>query len=92
MLQAASYQAILHGQAGGYRSHILAGGRATVWHGTARRGAFPAHFKWQQEPNQVYYVTADPWPLAVLLHTISAPNIRQEPGWASPPTLVWSPD
>ena len=37
-------------------------------------------------------MTADPWPLAVLLHTISAPNKRQEPGWANPPALVWSPD
>ena len=37
-------------------------------------------------------MTADPWPLAVLLHTISAPNKRQEPGWANLPTLVWSPD
>ena len=37
-------------------------------------------------------MTADPWPLAVLLHTVSAPNKRQEPGWANPPALVWSPD
>ena len=37
-------------------------------------------------------MTADPWLLAVLSHTISAPNKRQEPGWANPPTLVWSPD
>ena len=35
---------------------------------------------------------ADPWPLAVLLHTVSARNKRQEPGWVNPPTLVWSPD
>ena len=35
---------------------------------------------------------ADPWPLAVLLHTVSAPNKRREPGWVNPPTLVWSPD
>ena len=41
VLQAAGYQAILHGHAGGYRSHILAGGRWTVWHGTARQAAFP---------------------------------------------------
>ena len=33
-----------------------------------------------------------PWPLAVLLHTVSATNKRQEPGWVNPPTLVWSPD
>ena len=92
MLQAAGYQAILHGHAGGYRSHILAGGRWTVWHGTARQGAFPPHVDWQQEPTQAYYVTADAWPLAVLLHTISEPKKRQEPGWANPPTLVWSPD
>ena len=29
-----------------------------------------------------------PWLLAVLLHTISAPNNRQEPRWAAPPR--WS--
>ena len=92
VLQAAGYQAFLHGHAGGYRSHILAGGRWTVWHGTARQGAFPPHVDWQQEPTQPSYMTADPWPLAVLLHTISAPTKRQEPGWANPPTLVWSPD
>ena len=37
-------------------------------------------------------MSADPWPLAVLLHTVSAPNKRQEPGWVNPPALVWSPD
>ena len=37
-------------------------------------------------------MTADPWPLAVLLHNVSAPKKRQEPGWAIPPALVWSPD
>ena len=37
-------------------------------------------------------MTADTWPLAFLLHTISAAGKRQEPGWANPPTLVWSPD
>ena len=78
----------------GYRSHILAGGSLTVWHGTARQGAFPPqpHVDWPQGPTQAYYMTADPWPLAVLLHTVSAPNKRQEPGWAHPPALVWSPD
>ena len=40
MLQAAGCQAIQHGHARGYRSHILAGGRWNVWHGTARQGAF----------------------------------------------------
>ena len=52
VLQAAGYQAILHGHAGGYRSHILARGRWTVWHGTARQGAFPPqpHVGWQQGP------------------------------------------
>ena len=92
MLQAAGYQAILHGHAGGYRSHILTGGHWTVWHRTARQGAFPPHVNWQQEPPQAYYMTADPWPLAVLLQTISGPNKWQEPGMANPPTLVWSPD
>ena len=94
MLQTAGYQAILHGHAGGYRSHVPAGGRWTVWHSTARQGAFPPlpHVDWQQGPTQAYYMSADPWPLAVLLHTVSAPNKRQEPGWVNPPPLVWSPD
>ena len=94
VLQTASYQAILHGHAGGYRSHVLARGRWTVWHSTARQGAFPplTHVDWQQGPTQAYYMSADPWPLAVLLHTVSAPNKRQEPGWVNPPALVWSPD
>ena len=37
-------------------------------------------------------MTADPWPLAVLLHIVSAPVRRWEPAWANPPALVWSPD
>ena len=37
-------------------------------------------------------MSADPWPLAVLLHTVGAPNKRQELGWVNPPALVWSPD
>ena len=94
VLQAAGYQAILHGHARGYRSHIPAEDRWTVWHGTARQGAFPpqCHVDWHQGPTQAYYMTAVPWPLAVLLHAVSAPNKRQEPGWANPPALVWSPD
>ena len=94
LLQTAGYQAILHGHAGGYRSHVLAGGRWTVWHSTARQGAFPPlpHVDWQQGPTQAYYMSADPWPLAVLLHTVSTPNKRQEPEWVKPPALVWSPD
>ena len=92
--QTAGYQAILHGHAGGYQSHVLAGGRWTVWHSTARQGAFPPlpHVDWQQGPTQAYYMSADPWPLAVLLHTVSAPNKRQEPGLVNPPALVWGPD
>ena len=94
MLQTAGYQAILHSHAGGYRSHVLVGGRWTVWHSTARQGAFPPlpHVDWQQVPTQAYYMSADPRPLAVLLHTVSAPNNRQEPGRVNPPALVWSPD
>ena len=94
VLQTAGYQAILHGHDGGYRSHVLAGGRWTVWHSTARQGAFPPlpHVDWQQGPTQAYYMSVDPWPLAVLLHTVSAPNKRQEPGWVNPPALVWSPN
>ena len=60
VLQAAGYRAILHGHAGGYRSHILARGRWTVWHGTVRQGAFPPNVDWQQEPTVAYYMTADP--------------------------------
>ena len=94
MLQATGYQALLHGHAGRYRSHILAEGRWTVSHGTARQGAFPSqpHVDWQQGPTQAYYMTADPWPLAVLLHTVSAPNKSQKRGWANSPKLVWSPN
>ena len=87
VLQTAGYQAILHGHAGGYRSHVLAGGRWTVWHSTATQGAFPPlpHVDWQHGPTQAYYMSADPWQLAVLLHTVSAPNKRQELGWVNPP-------
>ena len=94
MLQMAGYQAILLGHVGGYRLHVLAWGRWTVWHSTARQGAFPPlpHVDWQQGPTQAYYMSADSWPLAVLLHTVSAPNKRQEPRWVNPPELVWSPD
>ena len=84
----------MHGHAGGYRSHILPRGHWTVWHGTARQGAFlpQPQIDWQQEPTQAYYMTADPWSLAVLPHTVSAPNKRQETAWTNPPALVWSPD
>ena len=80
VLQTAGYQAIIHGHAGGCRSHVLAGGRWTVWHSTARQGAFPPlpNINWRQGPTQAYYMSADPWPPAVLLHTVSAPN--QEAG------------
>ena len=57
VLQAEGYQTILHGHAGGYRSHILARGRGTVWHGTARKGAFLHHVNWKQGPTQAYYQT-----------------------------------
>ena len=93
MLQTAGYQAIMHGHAGGYRSHVLAGGRWTVWHSTARQGAFPPlpHVDWQQGPTQAYYMSGTPgrWQSC---YTPSAPNKRQEPGWVNPPALVWSPD
>ena len=94
VLQTEGYQAILQGLAGGYRSQVLTGGRWTVWHSTTRQGAFLPlpHVDWQQGPIQAYYMSADPWMLAVLLHTVGAPNKRQEPGWVNPPALVWSPD
>ena len=60
VLQAAGHQAVLHGHAGRYRSHILAGVRWTVWHGTARQGAFPPHVNWQQEPTLASHMTAAP--------------------------------
>ena len=37
-------------------------------------------------------MTAGPWPLAVLMHIISAASRRQEPGWAKPPTWIWGPN
>ena len=94
VLRTAGYQAILHGHARGYRWHVLAGGRWTVWHSTTRQGAFPPlpNVDWHQGPTQAYSMSADPWLLAVLLHTFSAPNKRQEPGWVNPPALVPSPD
>ena len=92
VMQAAGYQAVLHGHAGGYRSHVTVEGNWTIWHGTIRQQAFPPHVDWQQARTQAYYMVADPWPLAVLLHTISTPSRPQEPGLSSPPTLVWSPD
>ena len=87
VLQTAGYQAILHGHAGGYRSHVLAGGRWTVWHSTARQGAFPPlpHIDWQQGPTLAYNMSADPWPLAVLLHTVSAPKQEAGTGMGQPP-------
>ena len=87
VLQTAGYQAIIHGHAGGYRSHVLAGGRWTVWHSTARQGAFPPlpHVDWRQGPTQAYYMSADPWPLAVLLHTVSAPKQEAGTGVGQPP-------
>ena len=61
-------------------------------HGTPRQGAFPPHVDWQPTPTQAYYMAADPWPLAVFLHTISTPSRRQESGRPNPPTLISSPD
>ena len=91
VVQAAGYLAILHGHAGGYRSHVPTRGRWTVCHGTARQGAFPPQVNWQQEPSQAYYVTADPWPLAVLLHTISAPKQTAGAGVGQPPDTGLEP-
>ena len=93
VLQTAGCQAILHGHARGYRSHVLTEGRLTIWHGSARQGAFPPllHVDWKQGPTQAYYMSADPWLLAVLLHIVSAPDKRQEPGLVNPPALVWTP-
>ena len=35
-------------------------------------------------------MTADPWYLAALIHTICALSRRQEPGWDNPPACIWS--
>ena len=67
MIQAAGYQAILHGHAGGYRSHILPEGKWTMWHGGTRQGAFPLQVNWWQAPTGAYYMAADPWPLAPMI-------------------------
>ena len=93
VLQMEGYQAIPHRHAGGYWLHVLAGGRWTVWHSTARQGAFPPlpHVNWQQGPTQAYYMSADRWPLAVLLTTVSAPNERQERDGSTPPHWCGAP-
>ena len=92
VMQAAGYQAILHGQAKGYRLHLLAEGKWTIWRGTTRQGAFPPRVDSRQAPTEAYYIAVDPWPLAVLLHTMSTPSKGHEPGWTNPPTLVWNTD
>ena len=69
--------------------HILAGGSWTVWHGTARQGAFPPHVSWQQKPTQAYYVTPGRWPSC---YTPSAPpNKQQEPAGPTPPHWSGAP-
>ena len=60
MLQVAGYQAILHGLARGYQSHILADGKWTIWHTNARQTAFSPHTDWWEAPTQACYMTADP--------------------------------
>ena len=64
------------------RWKAVQGAIKAVWHSTARQRAFRPlpHVDRQQGPTQAYYMSADPWPLAVLLHTVSAPNKRQESG------------
>ena len=88
-MQAAGCQTIIHDFAGGYRSHVLDDAKWTIWHSKARQEAFPPHTDWRQALTQAYYMTANPWPLAILIHTICAPRKRQEPGWTSAPTLIW---
>ena len=48
----------------------------------------PAPCRLAAGPSQAYYMTADLWPLEVLLHNVSAPNKRQE--WAGPTSPHWS--
>ena len=76
-MQAAGYQAILHGHGGGYRMHVLGEGKWTIWYCINRQGAFPPHVDWRQAPTQAYYMAADPGRVAVLLHSISTPSKRQ---------------
>ena len=78
LMQAAGYQVVLHGDAGDNRSHILAEGKWTISHGTSRQRTFAPQVDWQQAPTQAYNMAADPWPLAVLLDTISTRSRRQE--------------
>ena len=94
VLQTAGYQAILHGHAGGYRSHVLAGGRWTVWHSTARQGALrpcstSTGSRGPPRPT-IFRRTPGRWQSC---YTPSAPPTRgKNQGWVSPPALVWSPD
>ena len=60
-------------------------------HHQARSIPAPAPRRLAAGPTQAYYMSADPWPLAVLLHTVSAPNKRQEPGWVNPPHWCGAP-
>ena len=94
VLQTAGYQAILHSHAGGYRSHVLAGGCWTVWHSTAWQGAFPPlpHVDWQQGPPRPTICRRTPgrWQSC---YTPSAPPTRGRnrdgsipPHWCGAPT------
>ena len=46
VVQAASYQAVLHGFTGGYRSHVLSHGKWTIWHSSPWKKAFPPARDW----------------------------------------------
>ena len=88
VLQAASYQAVLHGLPGGYCSHVLADGEYTIWHSHPRQGTFPPPKDLRQARTQAYYKTVETRPLAFLMHTIIAPSRRQGPVWANSSTWI----
>ena len=88
MVQAAGCQAVVHDFRGSYRSHVLADSKWTIWHSNSRQGAFLPPGDWQQAPTKAYYMTADHWPLAVLMNTICAASRQQDPGLA--PLPPWS--
>ena len=85
VIQTAGYQAILRSRAAGYRSHILAEGKWTVWHGTARQRAFPPWSIGGRRPLRptIWRQTPGRW------QSCCTPSVPQASG---PSTLVWSLD
>ena len=61
-----------------------------AWHRQARGLSAPRRLAAGAHPGPLQ--AAGPWPLAFLLHSISARSKRQDLRWANPPTLVRRPD